>query len=169
MRILLIGGNGFIGSPVANELRRSGHDLAILHRGAEAASTAPGVLRIRGDRNHLSDSLDAIRTFSPHVIIDLILSSGNQAHELIRVARDLRTRVVAISSMDVYRAWGVLQAVETGPLEPLAITEGSSLRSVRALYSPEAIKTMQNIFTWVNERYDKIAVEEELMSDAQVS
>jgi nucleoside-diphosphate-sugar epimerase len=28
---------------------------------------------------------------------------------------------------------------------------------------------LQSIFTWVNERYDKIAVEEEIMSDAQVS
>ena len=169
MRILLIGGNGFIGSPLAKELGRSGHDLAILHRHADADSTSSDFLRIRGDRNHLSDSLDQIRRFSPHVIIDLILSSGDQAHELIKIARDLRSRVVAISSMDVYRAWGVLQEIEPGPLEPLPITEESPLRSARALYSPEAIKAMQNIFSWVNERYDKIAVEEAIMSDAQVS
>jgi len=34
MRILLIGGNGFIGSPLARELRASGHSVAIFHRTA---------------------------------------------------------------------------------------------------------------------------------------
>lgn len=36
----------------------------------------------------------------------MILSSGKQAEELVAVAGDLNARVVAISSMDVYRAWG---------------------------------------------------------------
>lgn len=79
-------------------------------------------LQILVDRNLLSDSLDAMKRFSPQAIIDLILSSGDQAQELMRVARELHTRVVAISSMDVYRAWGILQAVEPGHLEPLPIT-----------------------------------------------
>jgi nucleoside-diphosphate-sugar epimerase len=169
MRILLIGGNGFIGSLLVNELRRSGHELAIFHRRPFAGSANSEALQILGDRNRLSDSLDAIKRFSPQAIIDLILSSGDQAQKLMRVARELHTRVVAISSMDVYRAWGILQAVEPGPLEPLPITEESALRSGRALYSPEAIKMMQKIFTWVNERYDKIAVEEEIMREAHVS
>jgi len=169
MRILLIGGNGFIGSLLVNELRRSGHELAIFHRRHVAGSANSEVLQILEDRNRLSDSLDPIKRFSPQAIIDLILSSGDQAQELMRVARGLHTRVVAISSMDVYRAWGTLQAVEPGPLEPLPITEESALRSGRALYSPEAIKMMQNIFTWANERYDKIAVEEEIMREAHVS
>ncbi len=80
------------------------------------------MLHIQGDRNRLSDYLSQLRQFSPDVIIDLILSSGDQARQLITVARELGTRVVAISSMDVYRAWGVLQEVETGPLDPLPIT-----------------------------------------------
>jgi len=169
MRILLIGGNGFIGLPLSNELRRSGYELAILHRRADASSSGSDVLHIQGDRNCLSDYLNQLRRFSPDVIIDLILSSGDQARQLIKVVRELGTRVVAISSMDVYRAWGVLQEVEPGPLEPLPITEESPLRTVRALYPPEALKIMQNIFTWVNEHYDKIGVEEEIMSDAAVS
>jgi nucleoside-diphosphate-sugar epimerase len=169
MRILLIGGNGFIGSPLSSELCGSGHELAILHRRADAGPTGSDVLHIQGDRNRLSDYLRQLRQFSPDVIIDLILSLGDQARQLITVARELGTRVVAISSMDVYRAWGVLQEVEPGSLDPLPITEESPLRSVRRLYPTEGMKIMQSIFTWVNERYDKIAVEEEIMSDAAVS
>jgi nucleoside-diphosphate-sugar epimerase len=169
MRILLIGGNGFIGSPLRKELLGLGHEVAIFHRSADASSTGSGVVRIQGDRNHLSDYRNQLGRFSPDVIIDLILSSGDQARQLIDVAREFTTRVVAISSMDVYRAWGILQGAEPGPLETLPITEESPLRSVRALYPPDTVETMQSIFTWVNEQYDKIAVEEEIMSNAQVS
>jgi len=71
--------------------------------------------------------------------------------------------------MDVYRAWGVLHGSEPGPLEPLPLTEESPLRTVRTLYSPETLKMMQSIFTWVDEKYDKVAVEEAIMGDPVVS
>ncbi len=83
--------------------------------------------------------------------------------------REVAPRVVAISSMDVYRAWGVLHGVEPGPLEPLPLTEDSPLRTVRRLYAPETVKMMQSIFTWVDEQYDKIAVEEAILNDPVVS
>ena len=75
MRILLIGGNGFIGSPLASELRDSGHSVAIFHRSADK-SPDKNVVRIQGDRNRLSDHLEQVQRFSPEVIVDLILSSG---------------------------------------------------------------------------------------------
>jgi nucleoside-diphosphate-sugar epimerase len=102
------------------------------------------------------------------VIVDLILSSGEQARQLMSLSRELTERVVAISSMDVYRAWGVLHGVEPGDLQPLPLTEDSQLRSVRRLYPPETIKMMQGIFAWVDENYDKIAVEECVMNDARL-
>src|SRR5215469_12146336 len=54
MRILLIGGNGFIGSPLMSELRRLGHTVAVFHRSADGAATTSKVVRIQGDRNRLS-------------------------------------------------------------------------------------------------------------------
>jgi nucleoside-diphosphate-sugar epimerase len=168
MRFLLIGGNGFIGSPLMNELRGSGHEIAVLHRRVAAQPNGAGLVRILGDRSHLFDCRNQIRGFSPDVIIDLILNSGEQARQLMNVARGLTRRVIAISSMDVYRAWGVLQGVEPGPLEPLPLTEDSRLRNVRTLYPSETVKMMQSIFTWLREPYDKIAVEEEIMSNSKI-
>ena len=118
MRILLIGGNGFIGSPLASELRDSGHSVAIFHRSADK-SPDKNVVRIQGDRNRLFDHLEQIQRFSPEVIVDLILSSGEQARQLISTSRKVARRVIAISSMDVYRAWGVVHQSEPGPLEAL--------------------------------------------------
>lgn len=169
MRILVIGGNGFIGSPLVRELSDSGHQLAIFHRRAEASAPKGDVVRISGDRNCLADHRKQIRQFSPDVIVDLILSSGEQARQLVNEFHEITGRVIAISSMDVYRAWGILHGREPGPLESLPLTEDSPLRTVRQLYPPETVRMMQSIFTWVDEHYDKIAVEETIMNDRRVS
>ncbi len=168
MRVLVIGGNGFIGAPLIRELRSSGHRVAILHRRATPALTAAGIEQIQGDRNRLGDIRYELQRFAPDVIVDLILSSGEQTLQLMQVARDVAPRVVAISSMDVYRAWGVLHGVEPGALELLPLTEDSPLRTTRRLYPPKAVRMMQGIFSWLNEQYDKIAVEETVMKDAEV-
>lgn len=149
------------------ELVKSGHRLAIFHRRADAGFSAD-VVSIQGDRNHLSDSRERIQQFSPDVIIDLILSSDEQARQLMNVSRGLARRVVGISSMDVYRAWGLLHWSEPGPLEPLPITEDSPVRTNRNLYSPETIEMLRGVFTWLDEHYDKIAVEDVIMNDSAI-
>jgi nucleoside-diphosphate-sugar epimerase len=166
MRILLIGGNGFIGSPLTRQFRAAGHSIAILHR-FTGTDLQEDVTSIQGDRNRLSDSLEQIERFSPDVIVDLVLSSGEQARQLMNVSCEIVQRVIAISSMDVYRAWGVLLQREPGPLEPLPITEESAVRTNRQLYPPEAVKMMQSIFTWLDDDYDKIAVEEAILKNSE--
>jgi nucleoside-diphosphate-sugar epimerase len=162
MRLLLVGGNGFIGTPLTNQLIEAGHEVAIFHRSVEGARAA-GAAQIQGDRNRLRDYKDELGDFCAHVIIDLLLSSGRQAEELAAIATEAYTRVVAVSSMDVYRAWGVVLGTEPGGLEPMPITEDSPLRTARRTYPPEMVKTMKAIFTWLNEEYDKVAVEQAVM------
>ena len=103
MRILVIGGNGFIGKPLVRELIDTSHAVALFHRSRDGCSHA--VMHLQGDRNRLREYLGEFREFAPDVIVDMVLSSGEQARQLMTVARDLNARVVAISSMDVYRAW----------------------------------------------------------------
>lgn len=161
MRILVIGGNGFIGTPLVGQLLAAGHDVGVFHRTRDRSNRA--VAEIEGDRNRLPEYGAELRRFAPQVIIDMILSSGQQAAQLVDLAAELNARVVAISSMDVYRAWGVMQGTEPGGPEPMPITEDSPLRTVRRAYPKETIETMKGIFTWVNSDYDKIAVEETVM------
>jgi len=118
----------------------SGHEVAVFHRCSDVGLADSGVVQIQGDRNRLSDYESQLRRFSPDVIVDLILSSGEQARQLVETAHEIARRVIAISSMDVYRAWGVMHEVEAGSLDPLPLTEDSPLRTTRRLYPPETVK-----------------------------
>jgi nucleoside-diphosphate-sugar epimerase len=166
MRVLLIGGSGFIGPFVASELATAGHELAILHRGTRAMSPHRSIL---GDRAQLAASRPAIRAFAPDVVVDLILSSERQARELLDTVRGIARRIVALSSMDVYRACGVLHGFEAGPLEPLPLTERSALRTKLQIYPSQRVAMLQQVFGWLDGEYDKIPVERALLADRELA
>ncbi len=166
MRLLLIGGNGFIGRFVATALQRQGHTVAVFHRGTTAAPD--GVDEIRGDHNQLRASAQELQRFAPDVVIDLVLSSGLQAEELMNVFRGATRRVVMLSSMDVYRAAGILHGTESGPLQDVPLTEESELRRCLHPYPPESLQFLRKIFTWVTDDYDKIPAERIVMNDPEL-
>jgi nucleoside-diphosphate-sugar epimerase len=137
MRILLIGGNGFIGRFAVAALKQQGHTLAVFHRGTTAAPS--GVDEIRGDRHQVNASAQELKRFAPDVVIDLIISSGPQAKELMNIFRGAARRVVMLSSIDVYRAIAVSQGTESGPLQEVPLTEESELRRSLHPYPPESM------------------------------
>jgi len=118
----VIGGTGFIGPHVVRQLAAMGHSVAVFHRGSTPVDLPAE--EILGDRRELA----SIRP-KADVVVDLILSSGAQARALMDAFRGVAQRVVAASSMDVYRACGVLHGSEEGPLEPTPLTEDSPLRT----------------------------------------
>ena len=160
MRVLVIGGSGFIGPHVGRALDRLGHEVAVFHRGH-----VPSRHQILGDRRKLADHASTLRALAPDVVVDLILSSGTQARALMQVFRGATPRVVALSSCDVYRACGVLHASEPGPLQPLPLTESSALRTNLQTYPPARVRMLQQVFGWLDDEYDKIPVEREILGD----
>ena len=167
MRILLIGGNGFIGRFVAAELIRQRHAVAVFHRGTKGLPG--GVEEIRGDRTHLTASALELSRFAPDVVIDFIISSGPQAEELVTSLRGITGRVVLLSSIDVYRAVGISNGMESGPLQEVPLTEESELRRHLHPYPPENLHALRKIFPWVTEDYDKIPAERAVMSDDELA
>jgi nucleoside-diphosphate-sugar epimerase len=163
MRILLIGGNGFIGRFVVAALQQQGHDVAVFHRGTSRTPT--GVVAIRGNRNELDRSAQDLTSFAADVVIDFALSSAPQGEQLMNVFRGAVRRVVMLSSIDVYRAVGIMHGTESGPLQDLPLTEESELRRNLHPYPPESMKVLQRIFSWVTDDYDKIPAERVVMND----
>jgi nucleoside-diphosphate-sugar epimerase len=158
VKVLVIGGTGFIGRPLVRELARMGHAVSILTRsGISPQLPAEPIIGDRRDLATLRPKAD--------VVIDMILSSGTQAAQLMETFRGVTGRVVAASSMDVYRACGVLHGCEPGPLEPVPLTEDSPLRSKLQTYPPESVKMLQKVFHWLDDEYDKIPVERAILGD----
>jgi nucleoside-diphosphate-sugar epimerase len=161
MKALVIGGTGFIGRPLVRELARMGHNVSVLTRsGAASGLPAESIVGGRDDLVDLRPKAD--------VVIDLILSSGAQAQRLMESFRGAARRVVAASSMDVYRACGILHGIEEGPLEPVPLTEDSALRTKLRTYPPESIRMLRKVFHWLDEDYDKIPVERAILGDPQL-
>lgn len=163
MKFLLIGGTGFIGSRVVRRLMAQEHGVVVFHRGLSPAPA--GVAEILGDRRRLVRAADALRAARPDVVIDLTLSSGAQARELVSVFRGAAARLVVVSSCDVYRACGVLHGLEPGPLEPMPLVEASPLRTRAEVYPVERLRALERVFGWLDPDYDKVSVEREASGD----
>ena len=166
MKVLLIGGTGFIGPHVVAALLRDGHQAVVFHRGSSKAPD--GATSLIGDRRRLREHAAQIHALEPDVVVDLILSSGTRARDLMAVLRGVTGRVVALSSCDVYRACGITHGLEEGPLEPLPLTESSALRTRLQTYPPAQVRMLQQVFGWLDEQYDKIPVEREILGDSQL-
>ncbi len=157
----MIGGTGFIGPPLVRRLAALGHSVTVFHRGTTRVDLpAEEILGARTDLARLRPTAD--------VVVDLILSSGAQALALMEVFRGAAGRVVAASSMDVYRACGILHGSEEGPLEPTPLTESSPLRTRLETYPPALIQMLQKTFGWLDDAYDKIPVERAILGDPEL-
>jgi nucleoside-diphosphate-sugar epimerase len=167
MKVLLIGGSGFIGPSTAAALLNSGHHVTVFHRGRTSAPA--GTEEILGDRQSLQDHQFEFRRQKFDVVVDFVLSSGRQALQLMDTFRGITGRVVALSSMDVYRAMGVFHGFESGGLQELPLTENSDLRTSRNVYPAEALNRLRTtIYPWFDDEYDKIPVEQAVLSDSKL-
>jgi nucleoside-diphosphate-sugar epimerase len=160
MRILIIGGTLFIGPYVVSSLVQSGHDVTVFHRGNTESELTAGADHIHGDREHLSDFALEFTRLRPDVVIDMYLQNQQDAASLMRTFKGLAGRVVAISSMDVYRAYGKLIRIEGGSPCTSPLKEDSPLRSQLYPYRPKAIGPEDRLYD-----YDKIPIERAVMAE----
>ena len=165
MKLLIIGGTGFIGPFVIRDLVEQGHDVTVFHRGVAKTALPESVRRIHGNRNDLAAHRSAFERLAPDVVLDFVLSDERQANALMETFRGLTGRVVAISSQDVYRAYGVLLGREPGPPQETPLTEESDVRGHLHPYNLDHLRRVQAMFPWLTDDYDKIPVERSILGD----
>ena len=167
MRILIIGGTRFIGPYVVRGLAALGHEVAVFHRGQSSMDFPAGVQTILGNRKDLGNYRSQFQTFSPHVVIDMIPYVEQDAVDLVKVFSGAAQRVVVVSSMDVYRAYGRL--IRTEPSEPdaLPLTEKSPLREKLYPYRSDPLRSVEDPQRWMDD-YDKTLVERVILNQSDL-
>jgi nucleoside-diphosphate-sugar epimerase len=131
MRVMVLGGTRFIGAAIVEELVANGHELLVVHRGEHEPADLPEADHLHAQRQDLPHLRGPIAEFGPEAVVDNCASSAADA-ETALAAVDDDVRLLVVSSMDVYRAFGALLAgTET---DPLPLDETSPVRAERYPY-----------------------------------
>ena len=161
MRLLLLGGTGFIGTPVAEQLIRGGHEVAVVHRGRQ--SPPPGVVSLIVDRRDIGALARAMAAFDPDGIVDLIAYTAADVGQALAALPKRLLRLTVISSGDVYAAYGAFRGLEPPPQNLAPAFEDGALRQSRYPYRAHAASTDDLLHD-----YDKILVEERCRLESPV-
>ena len=166
--VLVIGGTVFIGPSVVRQLAQSGHEVAVFHRGQNEIALPEGVRHVHGDRADIAASRGEIASFGPEVVVDMRAMTEADARAVVDTVRGIAKRYVAISSMDVYRAYGRLHGSEPGPALTPPFDEDSALREKLYVHREHAPSAIAQRPAWLDE-YDKILVERVALGDPMLA
>jgi nucleoside-diphosphate-sugar epimerase len=167
MHILVIGGTNFMGPLVVRSLSEQGHEITVFHRGQTRTDLPNRVKDLLGDRRSLAESAVELERLAPEVVLDMIPEDEQDALEVMNIFGGVSRRMVAISSQDVYRAFGRVNGKEAGPVESMPITEESALRENLYPYRSETPRDEDDPKRWQDD-YDKILVERVVMGNASL-
>lgn len=149
MRVAVVGGTRFIGRRIVELLAGRGDQVMVVHRGITEPGGPDGWVDCRHlhvDRSGFAGVADQVRRFRPDAVIDSDPGTAADVGHVLPHLPDVH--LVVLSSMDVYRAYGLARAGREG--EGLPIDETSAPRDERYPYRG---------LGWGEDDYDKLDVE----------
>src|SRR5437763_1449148 len=110
MRVLVLGGTRFIGPYVVRLLSGRGHDVTIAHTGRHEADLPTQVKHFHSDLlgMPLTGIPDELIQLAPDVVLHMVPIGETDARTVMRAFKGHARKLVAVSSMDVYRVYGRL-------------------------------------------------------------
>jgi nucleoside-diphosphate-sugar epimerase len=157
LRVIVLGGTRFIGRAIVEELAGSGHQVLVAHRGNLEPKEMPKVQHLHADRMDLGAHRKEIAGFQPDAAVDCRALTRTDSETVIAaLPKDLR--LVVISSIDVYRAFGALN--EDRETDPVPLDEESPVRPNR--YPYRSLRPDMH-------DYDKLDVEDVYLSHGATS
>jgi nucleoside-diphosphate-sugar epimerase len=131
VKVIVFGGTRFIGRAIVEELAAAGHDVLIVHRGNLEPSDMPPVRHLHADRTELGPHRDELAAFKPDAAVDCRALTRADSEAVLAALPD-GLRLVVISSLDVYRAFGALN--DERETDPVPLDETSPVRPNRYPY-----------------------------------
>ena len=154
-RVAILGGTDFIGPPIVDAIRAAGHEAIVVHRGLHEREGQPDVPHRHCDRRDAAALGRALADVD--AVVDTCAYSRADAEALLLAAPSPR-RLVVLSSMDVYRAWGSLLSNTVTDAVPL--DEDAPVRPVRYPFRGRPAPPLHGVDP---ETYDKLDVEEVML------
>lgn len=102
MKILVLGGTGFIGSSVFKLAVEKGHEVFLFHRGNKNNTVANSII---GDISNLLEFKEEILSKNFDLAVSFLCNTEKQAQDMVEVFKGTKTNLVIISSMDCYEAF----------------------------------------------------------------
>lgn len=130
MRVLMIGGTRFIGRRITEEFVARGDEVTVVHRGETEPAGLAGCGHLHADRRDFAALAAEVKALRPDAVVDTLAMSRADADAVLPHLPD--TRLVVLSSLDVYRAFELVLAERGG--EPVPVTEESPVRLGRYPY-----------------------------------
>jgi nucleoside-diphosphate-sugar epimerase len=131
LKVIVLGGTRFIGRAIVEELAAAGHEVLAVHRGNLEPDDMPPVQHLHADRMDLGAHRKELAAFRPDAAVDCrALTRTDSKAVLDALPKGLR--LVVISSIDVYRAFGALN--DERETDPVPLDEGSAVRPTRYPY-----------------------------------
>ena len=151
LRILILGGTGFIGPYQVRYAVERGHRVTVFNRGRRQAGLPDAVEHLQGDRN---DDLDALRGRDWDIVIDNPTTLPFWVRDAASLLRDHANQYIFISTISVYSDTSLPGMDETTELaryegaDPMAETVESLRQNPGALYGPLKAVSEQEAERW---------------------
>lgn len=134
MKILFIGGTGFISSDVSRLITEQGYDLYLLNRGLHA-NEITGCKKLVADIHNKDEVLKAIKGIKFDVVVDWIAYTKNDIERDLELFKGKINQYIFISSASAYQK----------PPEHYLITESTPLLNPFWEYSKKKIECEQRL------------------------
>jgi len=140
VRIVVLGGTGFVGRAVVADLEIQGHEVLVVHRGVREVEQVSVGPHLHAARSDLTRFRGTIRDFQPDAFVDVPAGTRSEAEAVVHAITD-DIRFIVLSSMDVYRAYGSLLAGKV--TDALPLNETAAVRTERYIHRGRRIRGLR--------------------------